>query len=325
FDLVLKNLYFLEGESDWITVADQRAAEARKQGRTIPLHVHFTAGKKRVVGTSIDYFEFRNLNVADGTLPFQLGDAVLGHQAALDLGLGTGDQLLTDQTSLYDLAAAYPLKLNVTGVLAPGHSPDDEVVFVDVKTAWVIAGIGHGHEDLEKPENENLLLEKDGETLVGSAAVVEFREITPEVLNSFHFHAQEDQLPLTAAILVPDSVKSATLLRGHFSVSRELDLLKPGEVIGSLLAIVLRVKQFFDLSFLLVSVITVLFLILVLLLTLKLRDREWDTLFRMGCSRLTVFWMQAAELAILFFAAVVAATGLALLFTRLLRLWIPFG
>ena len=49
---------------------------------------------------------------------------------------------------MYDLSAEYPLKMRVTGILAPTGTPDDLAVFTDVKTAWVIDGIGHGHDDL---------------------------------------------------------------------------------------------------------------------------------------------------------------------------------
>ena len=39
-------------------------------------------------------------------------------------------------------------KTVVVGVLPPTNTPDDDGIFVDIKTAWVIQGIGHGHEDV---------------------------------------------------------------------------------------------------------------------------------------------------------------------------------
>ena len=41
----------------------------------------------------------------------------------------------------------------MVGILAPTSTPDDEAVFVDIKTAWVISGIGHGHEDVVTAED----------------------------------------------------------------------------------------------------------------------------------------------------------------------------
>ena len=110
-------------------------------GLAIPLHVQFTAGGQPVVGASLDYFEFRGLRLAHGESMALLGDCVLGAKAARKLNFGPNDKLKTDRKNLFDLAGDYPLQLNVTGVLASTGTADDEGVFVDVKTAWIIAGV----------------------------------------------------------------------------------------------------------------------------------------------------------------------------------------
>ena len=58
--------------------------------------------------------------------------------------MGVGGHVVSSPESVFDLAGVYPLKMAVVGVLAPTHTPDDDAVFVDVKTAWVIAGLAHG-------------------------------------------------------------------------------------------------------------------------------------------------------------------------------------
>ncbi|NCF85060.1 MAG: hypothetical protein GWQ08_05945 [Verrucomicrobiaceae bacterium] len=316
FELVLRSLYFLshEGGDSRLNLADHQEMEQQERGLAIPLHLGYTAQDAPVIGTSLDYFEHRQLRAAKGTFPLVLGDAVLGHDVAARLELEAGGHVLTDQTSLYNIAAEQPLRLRITGVLAPVGTPDDSAIFVDVKTAWVIGGIGHGHEELDDPENQGKLLGRDEDgTPIGSAAVVPYREITEANLSSFHFHGDPKTLPLTSLIVVPDSAKSATILKGHYVTSDTRQLVAPTEVVGDLLAIVFKVKRFFDASFGLVMVMTVLFLILVMTLTWKLRQRERETLKRIGCARLTLVGLQVSELFILLGGALALAFVLAYL------------
>ncbi len=260
-----------------------------------------------MVGTSFEYFAFRDLVPAEGTLPRRLGDAVLGSAAAEQLGLRTGDHLVTDQASLFNIAATYPVKLKITGVLAPSGSPDDTAVLVDVKTAWVIAGIGHGHNDLTSPKAAADVLARTDDNIVANAALVEYTEITDENIGSFHFHADRDHLPLASLIVVPNSAKDSTLLKGKFSVSQTRQLLDPQAVVADLLGLVFRIKAFLDRAAWVVYLIAGLFTALVVLLSLRLRREERAVLTRIGCSRGTIFKLQLQELGILLFAGLVSA------------------
>ena len=148
-DLVLHGLYFRAQVDGNMTQGDLNALR-EKHGNdltyAIPIHRRFTAREKSVVGTSLDYFTFRKLRLTEGEQIALLGDCVLGAAAAARLGLRPGGKLKTDRENLFDLAGEYPVQLNVSGVLAPSGTADDETVFVDVKTSWIIAGIGHGHD-----------------------------------------------------------------------------------------------------------------------------------------------------------------------------------
>ena len=307
YDLVLKSLYFTAENPESISMAEVNAVSDSGRGTAIPLHIAFTARQRPLVGTSLDYFEFRGLDVVAGTLPLQLGDAVLGHHVARELKLGVGDTILTDQTSLYDIGAAYPLKMHITGVLAPSGSPDDHAVFVDIKTAWIIEGIGHGHTDLTKTDDAGIILKKKDGEVVGNAAMVEYTEITAANIASFHFHGSMDGFPITSVIVLPDSAKSATVLKGRYSVSPTLQMLVPVRVIEELMGIVFQVKRFFDANFALVCLATLLFMGLVVMLSLRIRKREMETMFRIGCTRLTVFKLQIMELGIVFLISLAIA------------------
>ncbi|MCB1094296.1 MAG: hypothetical protein KDN22_01835 [Verrucomicrobiae bacterium] len=324
FDLVLKSLYFNSDSPGEVSAKELDDLQAEGRGLAIPIHADFSARDFPVVGTSLEYFDFRGLGVVQGSLPLRLGDAVLGANVARALQLGPGDSILTDQESLYNIAAIYPLKMHVTGVLGERGTPDDDAIFTDIKTSWIIAGIGHGHTDVAEPGKEALLLDKTDDLVVASAAVVEYNEITDANIASFHFHADRQHLPLTSVIYIPDSPKSATILKGRFKLSKTLQMLEPRVVLEELMGIVFQVKKFFDGSFLLVFATTALFLVLVVLLSLKLRERERQALFRIGCSRGVVFCMQATELLALIVvsallagaAAIALAEGLSTLVLR---------
>jgi len=307
FDLVLKALYFSEAGVDSIPLSELRAVRDRGMGQVIPLHLRYTARGYPLVGTTLDYFEFRQLRIAAGTRPLQLGQAVVGAGVADSLTLRPGHFVFSDQKNLYDISKTYPLKLKVVGVLAPADSPDDGAVFVDVKTAWIIDGISHGHHDVVRDADESIILRRDQGNVATNASIVEYNEVTADNLESFHTHAPPEQLPLSAIIVLPTDRKAATLLTAPYNNSPLYRMLVPNDVVMELLSLVFQVQRFFDANFALIGVSTLLFLTLVILLSLRLRRREMETMFKIGCSRLTVFWLQAAELGIVLAMSLVLA------------------
>jgi len=307
YDLVLKTLYFNGDSPESINQADLETVQKDFSGIAIPLHLEFSARKMPVVASGFEYYEFRNLSLAQGTFPQRLGDCVLGARTAAALGLGAGDSILTDQRSLYNLAASYPLKMHIAGVFSETGTADDDGVFTDIRTSWVIAGIGHGHSNLAREENQNYVAQRTDDTITANKAVVEFTEITDANIDSFHLHSAPEKRPLTAILCLPDDDKSGTLLKGRMSVNERLQLLVPSDSVRELLEVVFRVKRFFDGSFLLVLVATILFLFLVILLSLRLRARERRTMFCIGCSRGMIFKMQALELILILIVSAVCA------------------
>jgi putative ABC transport system permease protein len=257
------------------------------------------------VGTSLDYFEKLGLAAGEGTLPLRLGDAVVGAQVAEELGIRPGARLMTDVTKLYDISASYPVRLRVTGVLRESGTPDDRAIFVDMKTGWVILGIGHGHVETAKAGDmpRGIIERKDGE-VVFDDSIVKYIEITDENIASFHFHGDPKDFPVSAVLVWAVDSKSSSILQGRYGVSKTVQMLVPRKVITELMGFVFRIKRFFDANFALVAVATSLFLTLIVLLSLRIRRREMETLFKIGCSRFTVFRLQALELTIVLAAGV---------------------
>ena len=104
----------------------------------------------------------------------RVGDAVgrvVGSRVAKDLNVGPGDHVVSSPESVFDLAGVYPLKMRVAGVLAYADTADDDAIFVDLKTSWVIQGLGHGHQDLARTTDEGVVLKRDKQTVVANAAL----------------------------------------------------------------------------------------------------------------------------------------------------------
>ena len=307
YDLVLNTLYFKGRLEQRLSMAEARTIRAGGLATAVPMHVRFTTGGTPIVGTTLDYFAFRKLTVARGSLPRILGDVVLGSAAARRLGLDVGEKLLSDQEKVYDISSNYPLLMHVVGVLAESGTADDLVVFTDVKTTWIIEGLGHGHADARRISDPSLLTGVDGTNIVMSAAVMQYNEITPESLDEFHFHGDDREYSLSAIIALPHDAKSATIFKARYRLSEDAQALVPTRVVEAMMDIVSRVKRFFDAVFAVVVASTGLFLLLVVLLSLRIRRREFQTLHKIGCSRSTVFALQAAEIVLLLAAGLLVA------------------
>ncbi len=299
FDLVLHALYFRARTPELISVAELTEVRESGFGQAIPLYSMYRARGFPIVGTSLDYFDFRELRIRSGRLFIHLGECVLGAEIARALELKVGDTIMSDPENVFNIAGEYPLKMQIVGILEPAESVDDQAVFVDTKTGWVISGIGHGHEDLSKTEDESAVLRREGKTIVANASLMRYLEVTEKNRASFHFHAEPEERPLTALIVVPNDQKASTLLRGRYqSAESRLQILRPQEVVAEMMATVGKVKQFLNLNFLIVAAVSGLFLALVVLLSLRLREKEIETLYLLGCRRGTVIALVATELAI---------------------------
>jgi putative ABC transport system permease protein len=309
FDLVLHALYFRGRVPRLLKMADVQAIRDTGYAQPIPLYVRYTARGAPVVGTTLDYFSFRHLRLARGEQLLQMGDCVVGAEAAAGLNLAPGDRLMTDPENLFDLAGSYPVKLRVMGVLAPARAPDDAAVFVDLKTAWLIEGLAHGHSDITGTNADaGVVLSRNATNVTANAALPEVTEVTPENISSIHYHGDPAEFPVSAVLPKAKDDKSATLLRGRYQgPEATVQILAARSVVEELLGLVFRIKRFFDANAALVAVATGLFLLLVVMLSLRLRRPEMETMFRLGCARGLMARLVAAELAAIGLVSVVLA------------------
>ncbi|MGB5279602.1 MAG: ABC transporter permease [Gammaproteobacteria bacterium] len=309
-DLVMNSLYFDDEAPDVVTM--QAADELAGTGLAyaIPLYVRFQARNHPIVGTTIDYFDFRERNIAQGRMLAMLGECVLGADVAEEYALGPGDTIVSSPETLFDLAGVYPLKMTISGVLERSHTPDDQAVFVDLKTAWVIAGLGHGHEDLSKISDSSVILSRNEDSVTANAKLFKYTQITEANMDSFHFHGDASVYPVTAVMAVPNDAKAATLLRGRYLENRLYDIVRPTEVVEGLLENIFRIKSVIDSVIAIVGLATALAIILVFALSVRLRQRELNTIFKLGCSRMTAVKLIFAEIVIILLASSIISAGL---------------
>lgn len=311
-DLALHALYFQSRLAQPLPYQAAVQAQTDQLGQAIPLYVRYTARGTPIVGTTMEYLDFRDLELDRGSGLARLGDCVLGATAARRMALEPGDHLLSDPVAALDIAGAYPLNMRVVGILRERGTPDDDAVFVDLKTAWVIEGLGHGHQDVAQETDEGKILSREGSHTVASAAVLPYTEITDDNIASFHFHGDQAEFPISAVVVVPHDDKSATLLLGRYQTDAIslAQMIVPSEEVHRLLDVVFRVKRFFDANAILIAGSTALLLALVVALSARLRQREMDTMFRLGCGRSTQAALYAWELAIIFGVALVIVAAL---------------
>lgn len=301
-DLVMAGAYFTEDLPEPTTMATSEAIWDGGLGIPVPLHTEFTADGNRIVGTTLDYFELRALDVAEGRSFAVLGEAVLGSAAAARLEAGVGGTILSDPENLFDLDGAYPLEMSVAGVLAPTGTPDDDAVFVDIKTAWVIAGIGHGHDDI---------IQEGEDAAAAAARVVQFARITDANIDSFHFHGDPAGYPVTAVMVAPFDDRSATILRGRYlDAEGPVQAVVPQDVIAALVARLLRIASLIDAVTVVVGVAAGLALGLALFLSWRLRAPEMRTAFALGAGRGTIARLALAEVALVLLGAALLALPL---------------
>lgn len=310
-ELAFNGLHFSKPGVASLPMKKAREAGSDDLARVIPLDARFSAQGYPVVGTRIDYFRFRNLKIAEGRLMTRLGDCVLGAEVAEKLGLGPGDSLLSSPESVFDLAGVYPLKMRITGVLGKSGEPDDRAVFTDLASTWVMEGLAHGHQDATKVGGDQVL-KSDAEpgVVALNASVVEYTEITDENVSSFHFHGDEAEFPITAAIVIPDDNKSRTILLGRYQepVRAGAQLIEPVAVMDELFDTVFQVQRFVVAALAAVGVAALAISLLVFLLSNRLRQKEFASLRSIGADPATIRLLVTFEGAfVLLVSAAVAA------------------
>ena len=299
-DLTINTLYFTSQAPEKIKMAEATKILNSKLAIPIPIYSQFKARDYPIIGTNLDYFQFRNLNLRQGRYFGVLGDCILGASVAQKLSLKVGDSIVSSPQNFFDLGGIYPLKMKVVGILKSNQTADDLAIFTDLKTTWIIEGLGHGHLDLVKSGTPDVILKQDEGNITANAKLQEYNEITPENLDSFHFHGERGDFPITAIIAIPGDRKSEALLRGIYQTETSLNqIVKPTQTIEELLLEVFKIRNILNAIFALVIFTALMAIILIFNLSLRLRKIEIITSFYLGCSRSKIAQLITAEILII--------------------------
>jgi putative ABC transport system permease protein len=302
-DLMLTALYFKRQPLPPITMKQVQELRETGLGKAIPLDVRFHAQESPIVGTEIDYFGFRGLHLASGQMITRLGDCVLGARVAQRRGLKSGDALFSSQEQVFDIAGVYPLKMRIKGILVAKGTPDDDAIFVDLKTAWLIQGLAHGHDDVAV--TKDAVLKTESGNAVANASVRMFNEVTESNINGFHFHGDQAAYEISAVIVIPNDTKAEALLAGRFLKGTiPVQIIRPSEEFDALMSTLFQLQTLALAVMALTLGAAVAITALVFSLSFRLRIREFATLADVGVSPL------ALSLTKLFEVVIVGALGL---------------
>jgi len=296
-DLVINTLYFQQEPLESITMRAVEALRKTGLGYAIPMHSVFQARQYSIIGISLEYFDFRNLQINEGRLFGLIGECILGNDVAKKLSLSTNDFIVSSPENYFDLSGVYPLKMRIVGILEKANTSDDQAIFIDLKTAWVIQGLGHGHEDLEIVSDPSIIMNSNEKNITATSKLKMYQEINSDNRDKIHFHGDPGDYPISSMIFVPNDEKSGTLLRGKFEAGELYHQISvPSRVIETLLQKIFRIKKIFDLMFLLVGMATLFIFLLVIGLSIRLRKEEINTLIILGSSRVKVIQILCCEI-----------------------------
>lgn len=317
-ELVLNSLYFETKPPPEITYSEAARIEQTSLATAIPIYNRFRARGWPIVGTNLDYYPWRNLELAQGRYPIMIGECVLGADAAKKLNVPIGAHVISSPEELFDFAGSYPLRMEVVGILKSTGAADDRAIFTDIKTVWIIAGLAHGHEDVtQAPDDDGTILRREGSHTMTNAATMTYNVIHDGNRASYHLHGSIEDLPLTAVLALPDDPRAQALLRGKYLRADEpMQMIVPTKVIESLLDTMFRLREYLLLGSALAVFSTLSTTSLVFFLSLRLRQREIETMHRIGLPRTRVLGLLATEIAIVIAAAVAMAIFFSVVFSR---------
>ena len=159
--------------------------------------------------------------------------------------------------------------------------------------SWLIEGLGHGHAKTARH---------------GSPEATSYTDITNDNVGSFHFHGDRGKFPISAMLVVPDDAKAETILLGqYFSPDETAQIVRPREVIDSLLARIVMVRSYLLAAIALLSLVTLLMMALIIALSIRLRRAEIITMRKIGGARHTIGFTLSSEVAIVFTAGAMIA------------------
>lgn len=314
FQSVLNTIYFRTETLETISKKVYDKLSTRKNIEVIPIYNVFRAKVSiadefesiPIIATTQDYLNFRGLETRTGDVFLFPGEIVIGHKLAQQTGLQVGDTVLSEISSLINLNAIYPLRMKITGILKETGTEDDGMIFSDLKSGWIMAGLFHGHgTPLEL--GKDYILNTNDQVTVMKKNVITYTEITDDNLNSFHFHGDYGELPLTSLIVVPKDERAAVITAGRINAQGKQSAYRPVAVMEEFFDLIFAINKIFNSYFVLVMSAVSCFIAIIILLSSRLRRDEFKTIQTLGGSRYVVFKLYFCEYSILLITSLLVA------------------
>ena len=141
----------------------------------------------------------------------------------------------------------------------------------------VVAGLAHGHDDVTAPGAESQVLERQEDNVVANASLLSYTRITPDNLDSFHFHGDPAGFPVDAILAVPRDRKSGVMLRGRYEEpGSSVQMVVPRSVVDDLVETMFSIRDAVFAVSIGLGLATIATAILVFALSIRLRRREID-------------------------------------------------
>lgn len=231
----------------------------------VPLAKGDNVGGAPVIGTNANFLELRTavsappaFQLAEGTYFAAAFEAVLGSQAARNLGLAVGDKFRASHGSGAGLEEdVHEQVYTVVGIFAASGTPYDSAVYTPVETVWQV----HGHAD--EAANPFAL-----ENLTGDAGIAD---------------------RLTSILVQPVGFVEQNQLWQEFYTGTEAQAAFPGQELGRLFDLLRQGEQILTVVGYLVLVIAALTVFLSIYSTTITRERDIAIIRSLGASRGSVF------------------------------------
>ncbi|MBQ9279687.1 MAG: ABC transporter permease [Clostridia bacterium] len=269
----------------------------------------------RIIGTSTAFFEDTdNYHFAQGAAFIEEGDAVLGSTVAKVTGLKIGDTFV----STHGLTEAGEsdhdhgdFHYKVVGILEQTKTPNDTVIFTDIKNLWEVHGLHHDEEEhdadvetehIDVPEAE-VTEDRMEESVESSAVTAEKPAITSHGKSS-ESYSEEDSTKLITALLVRSKgLSEQYLLMNELGKDSNIQAVNPTATLRKLLntldigSVIVRIVAY-------IAVILSIIMLFTTMLSSSLEKMKDISILRaLGANRKTVFQIILLE------AIIIAVTG----------------
>lgn len=249
----------------------------------VPLAKGDNIGGAPIIGTDENFFELRTalnappaFQLSSGALFDQPFEAVLGAQAANDLGLGIGDQFQAAHGTGPALETdIHEQTYTVVGILHPSGTPYDIAVYTPYESVWTAHGF--------TPDDDT------------TAAQPDDAAITPPTADAFTVQTAAAGNSLTSVLVVPADFVGMNQIWTEFYTGTQAQAAFPGQELGGLFDLLRQAQEILTIVGYLVLVIAAMTVFLSIYSATKNREQDIAIMRSLGSSRLTIFRMVIFE------------------------------